>query len=282
VIYGGQQGYEDADELAAAKVPVLVNLKWPEKEKDADPEAEEPLRVLRLRDRAPSSPAALERAGVKFAFYFEGSGVPKDALKNAKKAIDAGLPANAALRAFTLNAAEILGVSDRLGSIEAGKIANLMVTDGDPFNEKTKVKMTFVDGRRYEVHEPGRPTAPPTVRLSGKWKISLTSPQGPEEATADLNMATDGALTGSLTGVSGSMLGSIGTVSISEGWVSGNQFSFTLNLTLEGNPIEATFSGTLEGEQMKGTASGAGMSVDFTGTRAGSAAPAANAGQEVE
>jgi hypothetical protein len=282
VIYGGQQGYEDADELAAAKVPVLVNLKWPEREKDADPEAEEPLRVLRLRDRAPSSPAALQKAGVKFGFYFEGVGAPKDALKNAKKAIDAGLPADAALRAFTLNAAEILGVGDRLGSIEPGKIANLVVTDGDPFNDKTKVKMTFVDGRRYEVREPGRPTAPPTVRLTGKWKISLTGPQGPEEATADLSMAPDGTLSGSLTGVSGAMLGSMGTISIREGWVSGNQFSFTLSLTLEGNPTDVIFSGTLEGEEMKGTASGGGVSVDFTGSRPTNSAAALNTDREVE
>jgi imidazolonepropionase-like amidohydrolase len=282
VIYGGQQGYEDADELAAAKVPVLVNLKWPEKEKDADPEAEEPLRVLRFRDRAPSSPAALQKAGVKFAFYFEGVGAPKDALKNAKKAIDAGLPADAALRAFTLNAAEILGVGDRLGSIEPGKIANLVVTDGDPFNEKTKVKMTFVDGRHYEVREPGRPTAPPTVKLTGKWKISLTGTQGPEEATADLTMAPDGTLSGTVTGVSGAMVGSMGTVSIHDGWVSGNQFSFTLSLTLAGNPTDVIFSGTLEGEQMKGTASGGGASVDFTGSRPAGAAPTANTRQEVE
>jgi imidazolonepropionase-like amidohydrolase len=282
VIYGGQQGYENAKELVAAKVPVLVNLKWPEKEKDADPEAEEPLRVLRFRDRAPSSPAALQKAGVKFAFYFEGSGAPKDALKSAKKAIDAGLAADAALRALTLNAAEILGVGDRLGSIQPGKIANLVVTDGDIFNEKTKVKMTFVDGRRYEVREPGRPAAPPTVSLTGKWKISLTGPQGPEEATADLSMAPDGTLSGPLTGVSGAMLGSMGTVSIRDGWVSGNQFSFTLSLTLEGNPTDVIFSGTLEGEQMKGTASGGGMSVDFTGSRPSSTAPAVNTHQEVE
>jgi imidazolonepropionase-like amidohydrolase len=282
VIYGGQQGYEDADELAAAKLPVLVNLKWPEKEKDADPEAEEPLRVLRFRDRAPSSPAALQKAGVKFAFYFEGIGAPKDALKNAKKAVDAGLAADAALRAFTLNAAEILGVGDRLGSIEPGKIANLVVTDGDIFNEKTKVKMTFVDGRRYEVREPGRPTAPPTVKLAGKWKISLTGAQGPEEATADLSMEPDGTLAGSLTGVSGAMVGSMGTVSIRDGWVSGNQFSFTLSLTFGGSPIDVIFSGTLEGEQMKGIASGGGASVDFTGSRPSSTAATVNTHQEVE
>jgi imidazolonepropionase-like amidohydrolase len=266
VIYGGQQGYAAAEELAAARAPVLVNLKWPEKPKDADPEAEDPLRELRFRDRAPSSPAALQKAGVKFAFYFEGSGSPKDALKNAKKAIDAGLAPDAALRAFTLSAAEILGVGDRLGSIEAGKIANLVVTDGDLFNEKTKVKMTFIDGRRYEVHEPGRPTEPPTVKLTGVWKLDFTSPHGPEAASANLTMATDGTLTGSLTGISGGVMGTLGTVSVSDGWVSGNKFSFTVSVPMEGNPMDVIFSGTLEGDQMKGTVSGGGVSVDFTGS----------------
>ena len=280
MIYGGQQGYAAADDLAAAKVPVLMNLKWPEKEKDADPEAEEILRELRFRDRAPSSPAALQEAGVKFAFYLEGVGSPKDALKNAKKAIDAGLAADAALRAFTLSAAEILGVGDRLGSIEVGKIANLVVTDGDPFNEKTKVKMTFIDGCRYEVHEPGRPTEPPTVKLTGKWKLTVNAPQGTQEAIADLTMAPDGALSGSVTGASGEIMGSMGTVSISEGWVSGTKFSFTVSLTIEGSPMDVTFSGTLEGDQMKGTASGGGISVDFTGVHP-SATGAVAAAQEV-
>jgi len=281
VIYGGQQGYAAADKLAATKVPVLVNLKWPEKEKDADPEAEESLRELRFRDRAPSSPAALQKAGVKFAFYLEGTGSPKDALKNAKKAIDAGLAPDAALRAFTLNAAEIFGVGDRLGSIEAGKIANLVVADGDLFNEKTKVKMTFVDGRRYEVYESGRPTAPPTIKLTGKWKLTVSAPQGTQEATVDLTMAPDGTLNGSVTGISGEIMGSMGTVSISDGWVSGSKFSFTVTLTVEGSPMDVTFSGTLEGNQMKGTASGGGISVDFTGVHP-SGTGAIAAAQEVE
>src|SRR5260370_1167038 len=79
---------------------------------------------------------------------------PKRVLKAAKKSIDAGLAPDAALRALTLTAAEIFGVADRLGSIENGKIANLVVTDGDLFEEKTKIKMVFVDGRRFEVREP--------------------------------------------------------------------------------------------------------------------------------
>src|SRR5207248_8938456 len=92
-------------------------------------EAKPTLRTLRFRDRAPSTPAALAKAGVKFAFYSGGITAPKDILKAAKKSIDAGLAPDAALRAFTLSPAEIFGVADRLGSIENGKIANLVVTD---------------------------------------------------------------------------------------------------------------------------------------------------------
>ena len=153
VLCGGQQGYQVASAIAAKRIPVLVSLKWPEREKDADPGAEQTLRELKFRDRAPSSPAALAKAGVKFAFYSGGLSGPKDIFKNAKKAIDAGLTADSALRAFTADAAAILGVDDRMGSIAPGKIANLTVTDGDLFNEKTKVKHVFVDGRWFEIHE---------------------------------------------------------------------------------------------------------------------------------
>ncbi len=156
-LYGGQQGYEVAGILAAKKMPVLVSLKWPEKAKDADPEAEVTLRELRFRDRAPSTPAAFARAGVKFALFSDGLSSPKDIQKNLKRAMDAGLSLEAALRAFTLDAAEILGVSDRLGSIEPGKIANLIVTEGELFKEKTKVKHVFVDGRWFQVHEEAPP-----------------------------------------------------------------------------------------------------------------------------
>ena len=152
-LYGGQQGYEVADQIAAKKYQVIVNLKWPEGPKDPDPEDIPSLRVLRFRARAPGSPAALAKAGVKFAFSSGGITDPKEIQKNVRRATAAGLSTDAALRAFTLDAAEILGVADRLGSIEPGKIANLVVADGDLFAEKTKVKHVFVDGRHFEVHE---------------------------------------------------------------------------------------------------------------------------------
>jgi hypothetical protein len=72
ILYGAHDAARISGKLASAKVPVLVSLKWPERERDADPEAEDQLRVLELRDRAPAVPAALAKAGVKFAFYSDG------------------------------------------------------------------------------------------------------------------------------------------------------------------------------------------------------------------
>ncbi len=259
-IYGGQMAYEVAPEIAAKKLPVLVNLKWPEAEKDADPEDKPSLRTLRFRDRAPSSSAALAKAGVKFAFYSGGLAAPKDALKAAKKSIDAGLSSDAALRALTLSAAEIFGVADRLGSIENGKIANLVVTDGDLFEEKTKIKMVFVDGRRFVVREPDKLKDPPKGDLSGKWKLSYTTPDGPEESTADLAMEKDGAISGTLTSKRG-------TASIISGYLSVDKFSFTINIPIEGSPADVTFSGSFDGTSLKGSINVQGISIDFTGVK---------------
>jgi imidazolonepropionase-like amidohydrolase len=266
VIYGGQMGYEVAAEIAAKKVPVLVDLKWPEAPKDGDPEDVPSLRTLRFRDRAPSSPAALEKAGVKFAFYSGGIATPKEILPAVKKSMDAGLSSDAALRALTLSPAEIFGVGDVLGSIEKGKIANLVITDGDLFDKKTKVKMVFVDGRKFEVREPLRPSEPPKGDLSGKWKLTTTTPDGSEEMTADLSMAADGALTGTV----GSSTRGTGT--IFSGYVSEEKFSFTINLAIEGSPTDVQFSGTFEGNTMKGSISTLGYTFDFSGTKPGAMA----------
>jgi imidazolonepropionase-like amidohydrolase len=262
VLYGGQMGYEVANEIAAKKLPVLVDLKWPETEKDADPDEVPSLKTLRFRDRAPSSPAALAKAGVKFAFYSGAITSPKDMLKAAKKSIDAGLSPDAAIRAFTLTPAEIFGVADRLGSIEKGKIANLVVTDGDIFDEKTKIKLVFVDGRKFTIREPEKPKDPPKGDLTGKWKLSYTTPEGPEESTADIAMAGDGSLSGTLSSTRGN-------ANIISGYLSADKFSFTINIPIEGSPTDVLFTGTYDGTSIKGSISVQGLDIEFTGTRPG-------------
>lgn len=163
IFYGGHEAYKAADLLKKAGVPMLVNVTWPERSREADPEMEETLQVLELRENAPSSPAALAKAGVPFAFYAADTTQPRDFVKNVKKAIDAGLKPEDAVRATTLSAAEIYGVADRLGSIDKGKIANLLVTKGDLFQDSTKVQFVMIDGSKYEpVPEPAVPEGGPT------------------------------------------------------------------------------------------------------------------------
>jgi hypothetical protein len=262
VLYGGQMSYEVANEIAAKKLPILVDLKWPEADKDGDPDEVPSLNTLRFRDRAPSSPAALAKAGEKFAFYSGAITAPKDMLKAAKKSIDAGLSPDAAIRAFTLTPAEIFGFADRLGSIENGKIANLVVADGDIFEEKTKIKFVFVDGRRFTVREPEKPKDPPKGDLTGKWKLSYTTPEGAEDATADIVMASDGSL-------SGTIVSTRGTANIINGYLSVDKFTFTINIPIEGSPADVLFTGTFDSTTMKGSISVQGFETDFTGTKPG-------------
>jgi imidazolonepropionase-like amidohydrolase len=162
-LYGGHAAYETAADLKKAGVPVILNVKWPAKEKDSDPEEIPSMKTLQLRDKAPTTPAALAAAGVPFAVSSEGVEAPKDVIKALKKSIDVGLKPADAIRALTLSAAEIFGLGGRIGSIEKGKIANLTVVKGDLFDDKAKVSMVFIDGKRYlpapEAPKPAHPGA---------------------------------------------------------------------------------------------------------------------------
>lgn len=151
ILYGMTEAYrpEAAELLKKAGIPALISLKWPVAPRDPDPEVVESLRTLQTRDQAASAPAVLKKAGVPFAFYSDGVDAARDLQRAVKKAIDAGLSREDAVRALTLSPAEIYGVADRLGSIEKGKIGNLVVTRGDIFDDRTKVEMVFVDGVKY-------------------------------------------------------------------------------------------------------------------------------------
>jgi len=151
VLYGLREGYDAraTDHLKGANTPVLVSLKWPEAQRDRDPDDEDSLKALELRDKAPGSPAAMKKAGIKFALYTDGLDQTRDIQRAVKKAMDSGLSREDAIRALTLSPAEIYGVADRLGSLEKGKIANLVVTRGDLFDDRTRVEMTFIDGKKY-------------------------------------------------------------------------------------------------------------------------------------
>ena len=147
IVTGARHADEVAADLKAQNVRVIYSLNYPQRPRALAPDADEPMTALRDRAGAPKTPGGLAKAGVTFAFSSAGLTDPKDFIKNAAKAVKAGLAEDAAIRALTMSAAMMAGVGDRLGSIEKGKVANLVVTDGNLFDEKTKITRVFVEGR---------------------------------------------------------------------------------------------------------------------------------------
>ncbi len=123
------------DYVASLKVPVIVGPIY------EDPKPEERF------DAVYSLPAQLSKRGVKIAFASFDSHNSRNLPYQAGFATAFGLPYDEALKAITLNAAEIWGVADKLGSLDVGKTANVVVANGDPLDMKTDVKQVFIDGQ---------------------------------------------------------------------------------------------------------------------------------------
>jgi imidazolonepropionase-like amidohydrolase len=137
ILSSGIEAYRVADLLRARNIPVLVGpvLRMPSREDDP-------------YDAAFANAGLLSKAGVKIAFQTLDSAQVRDLPYHAGMAAAFGLPKEEALKAVTIYPAEIWGVADRIGSVEQGKIANLIVTDGDPLEIRTQVKYLFINGRQ--------------------------------------------------------------------------------------------------------------------------------------
>lgn len=146
IIAGGEEADQCIPQLKSAGIPVLLSLDFPKRA--ATDTAPQLLATLEERVNAPKVAGRLAAAGIPFAFSSGGITNWSDFLGNAGKAVADGLNGDAAVKALTLGAAQILGVDQQLGSIEVGKIANLTVTKGELFDEGVKVETVFIDGRQ--------------------------------------------------------------------------------------------------------------------------------------
>jgi imidazolonepropionase-like amidohydrolase len=122
------------DEVASYKVPVIVGPIY-----DFPKETERYDAIYKV-------PAELHKRGVKIAFASYDSQYTRNLAYEAGYAVAFGLPYDEALRAITLNPAEMLGLADQLGSLDAGKLGNVVVANGDPLDVKTDVKHVFIAG----------------------------------------------------------------------------------------------------------------------------------------
>lgn len=140
ILAGGREYGKLMPELKSRNIPVITGptLALPLNEDDA-------------YDSAATLPAELYKAGVKFAFGSFTNQFSRNLPYQAATAVAYGLPYDEALKAVTLNAAQIWGVADQIGSIEMGKWADLILTDGDPLETKTQIKELYIKGRKTEL-----------------------------------------------------------------------------------------------------------------------------------
>ena len=186
-----------------------------------------------------------------------------------RKAVAAGLPRSTALEALTIRAAEAAGVDAQLGSIEPGKIANLVITQGDPLTDSARVRAVFVDGIRYDVVvTPQRQTAAGgegrgggATQAGGLWNISTQSPQGTMQGTLTINQNGDS--------FDGTMTSEFGNATIGNGEINGRNISWSITLSPPGaGSITVTYEGQLDGDRITGRATaGEFGSFPFTATR---------------
>jgi imidazolonepropionase-like amidohydrolase len=149
---GGNDEYRLLAEVAASKPDMVLRVNFPRPQKLESEEEwlDVPLEKLRAFDGASSNPRWLKDAGITFSFTTAGLDDPKDFSKRVREAIVRGLSREDALAAVTTVPARQLGLADRLGTLEAGKIASLVVATGEPFAEKARVAEIWIDGSRIE------------------------------------------------------------------------------------------------------------------------------------
>ncbi|HLK15916.1 MAG TPA: amidohydrolase family protein, partial [Fimbriimonadaceae bacterium] len=172
VIAGGGEAWKDADRLKS--VPVLLSLAFGEEPKDAPPPAkpgdeDEPVdsrktgEAKRLFLEKVHNAKVLDTAGIEFAFSTRGSRDASDFMSSLRRAVKEGLSKATALKALTVAPAKIFGMSAKLGTLEVGKIANVTVLTGDFLDEKSKVKMLYIDGRKID---PSKGSIAPAPRFN--------------------------------------------------------------------------------------------------------------------
>ena len=151
--------YRLREEVVAMRPDLILRVDFP-KPYRLDDEAEwidVPLERLRRIDRAPSNPKWMKESGIAFSFTTAGLEDAQDFPRRVREAIVRGLSRDDALAAATTIPARQLSLSDRLGTIEVGKIADLVVETGEPFAEGSRVTEIWIDGRRIELPEQRRP-----------------------------------------------------------------------------------------------------------------------------
>lgn len=179
ILRGSGTEYRRLEAVRGTKRSLLIPVAFPDPPAVQTPEEALQVSLAELRhwDEAPENPARLRQAGVTFAFTSAFLKDPSTLLRQVRRAVERGLPPDDALAALTVVPAKLFGVDRTLGTLEAGKAANFIVTGGDLFASKTMIHEVWIDGRRYEVK------ARPETDVRGTWSVTWEG-QGASDSLA--------------------------------------------------------------------------------------------------
>lgn len=180
LVQGTGYEYRQIAQLRKAGTPVILPLDFPEAPAVEDPEAalDVSLQELEHWEWAPFNPRVVSEAGIAFALTADGLSKPETQFwQNLRKAVRSGLSEEAALDAITRQPAKMLGVADRLGTLEAGHLANLVVADQALFrDDDARIHEVWVDGHRHLLTGPNA-----GVDVAGQWSLHWRGANGPAQ-----------------------------------------------------------------------------------------------------
>ncbi|MAT55285.1 MAG: amidohydrolase [Saprospirales bacterium] len=150
-IVGNGDEYQRLNEIKATGSPLVIPVNFPDAYDVEDPYDALSVSLAQMKhwELAPTNPARLEKAGMQFAITSEGVQRKSDFIGKVKEAIKNGLSKEQALKALTYTPAELTGSLDELGSLEKGKLANFIITNGDIFGDKTKIYHNWIKGKPF-------------------------------------------------------------------------------------------------------------------------------------
>src|SRR5579859_1135283 len=174
IIKAGENEYQRIKEIAATKASFIVPLDYPQAMdvEDADNARFVSLADMKHWELAPTNPGAFEKAGIPFCLTTADLRDTKTFFANLRKAFDFGLTEGKALEALTKTPATLIGVYDKVGSLDAGKLANFLIATGPIFNEKTNIVENWVQGTGYDVKEDA------WKDIKGQYNLVVTSTTG--------------------------------------------------------------------------------------------------------
>ena len=187
IIKGGGNEYQRVKEIAATKASYIISLNFPQAMDADDPNDARYITLTDMKhwEMAPGNAAALENAGIPFCITAAELGDLKTFTANLRRAIDGGLSETKALEALTKTPASLLNIFDKVGSLEAGKLANFLITSGPVFREKTTIIQNWIQGEKYIIKNDA------INNIAGTYKLEVSSSTGKMNYTLDVKNSNE-------------------------------------------------------------------------------------------